>query len=158
MSTETPPSKLRLLTGLMLLGTFAAGAVTGAGLFASFGPRRPPPPLGVGPGARREPPFLRELDLTPEQRTKADAIFEKHRQALEQLFEENAPRVKAVTDQVDAELLTILTDAQRAKFEELKSHRPPRGPRGPPPDREPPPAPGEGPPPRGEPPPPPPPH
>jgi Spy/CpxP family protein refolding chaperone len=115
---------------LVLCFTFVAGIATGAGAMVSFGPRPhgPPPPHFGGPGARRLPPPFEELGLSAEQRTKAETIFEKHRPKLEALFEETRPKMNALRSEMDAELVPLLTDAQRAKWDELKARRP-----GPPP-------------------------
>lgn len=111
---------------LVLCFTFVAGVATGAGVMASMGPRPPGPPhhRGFGgPGAHRLPPPFEELGLSAEQRTQAEAIFEKHRPRLEALFEETRPKMNALRTEMDAELLPLLTDEQKAKLDELKARR-----------------------------------
>ena len=118
--------RLHLMSGLIMLGTFLAGGVAGAGLYATLKPEHGP---GRG-GPRRGPQFLEELDLTADQQTKAKAIFEKHHTAVEAVMSESFPKVRAINDAMDEELKAILTPAQVTKFEELKKRRPRPGERG----------------------------
>jgi Spy/CpxP family protein refolding chaperone len=127
MATETKSAAV-----IVVLLTFALGMAAGAGLHASFEPRPPHHrggwgPNGPGPtgGPKRLPPPLEELDLTAEQRTKAEAVFEKYRAPLEALFEETRPRMHELREKMDAEFAELLTADQRSKFAELKARRPP---------------------------------
>jgi hypothetical protein len=150
MTPAESPRRIHVLTALLLVGTFAAGVVTGAGVLRSFAPTTPPeaasPPL---PAAR----LPREIRLTPEQDAKAREIGERYRPELEALGRELRPRVRAVQDRMEAELLALLTPGQRKQLAEIEERRrrPPRpgAPGGPdagaPPPEEPP-RPGEGPP------------
>jgi Spy/CpxP family protein refolding chaperone len=133
--------RLHLWSGLIVLGVFLAGAVAGAGVYAWL---RPPAPPMMGPPPGGLPGPLRELNLTPEQREQAKAIFEKHRATVEALIQESFPRVRAAQEQMDRELRAILTEEQARKFDELRARHPPRPPGGPgrggpPPDGLPPP-------------------
>ncbi|MEY2930425.1 MAG: hypothetical protein RL033_1174, partial [Pseudomonadota bacterium] len=134
----TPPRSIRLLTGLLLVGTFAFGSVTGVALtlWARSDLRGPPP----GP-----PPFgplpLHELGLSAEQRARADAIFEQHRPELDAIRQEGFPKVRKINEQLESEVRELLTPEQRARLDVLKAQRPPRPPGppgGPPPFGEPP--------------------
>lgn len=161
-SEAGPLRSIRLLTALLLVGTFAFGSVTGVALtlWARSDLRGPPP---GGP-----PPFgplpLHELELSPEQRARAEAIFERHRPALDAIRQEGFPKVRKINEQLESEVRELLTPEQLARLEQLKAQRPPRPP-GPPPFGGPPhgfgipipPPPGAPPPPGGWPPPPPPP-
>ncbi len=141
MATEAP-RKRNLVALLIVALTFIAGAGTGAGLHASFAPRGPRHP-GPGKGSKlhRLPPPFEELELTAEQRKQVEALVEKFHPRFEALFQESFPRVRALRDEMDAELLPLLTEEQRARFEALKKNRPERPggppgfgpPRGPPP-------------------------
>lgn len=149
--------KLPLTSVVVVLAAFVAGAGTGAGLHASFGGRRHPP--GQHEGRGRLPPFLEALKLEPQQRTAIEAVVTKYHPRFEALFKENAPKMQALREEMDAEILPLLSESQRAQMEELKKRRPPGdGPHGfgPPPGGPggPPPPPGEGPPRDGPPPPP----
>jgi hypothetical protein len=135
----TAPRKVRLLTAFLLVATFAFGTVTGVGLALwarsdlRHGHPPGPPPFGPLP--------LHELGLSPEQRERADAIFERHRPELDAVLQEGFPKVRRINDQIESEVREILTPEQRARLDQLKARRPPRhgppfplGPPGGPPD------------------------
>lgn len=140
MGTDAP--KGRLMAVLVLLLTFAMGAAAGAGAFASLS-RRGRADRGP-PHEQRLPPPYEELDLTTAQHEQARVVFERYRPQFEALFEENAPKVRALRDTMDAELAGTLSEAQRTKLETLKKRHAERrreggpwGPRrGPPPPAE----------------------
>lgn len=125
MVGEPSVHRLRLWSGLIFLCVFLSGAVAGAGMYAWLRPRSarlPAPPAGA------LPPPLRELDLTPQQREQARAIWEKHRGTIEGLLQQTFPQVRAVHEQMEKELRAILTEAQAKKFDELRTRMPrPRG-------------------------------
>ncbi len=145
MTPADSPRRIHLLTALLIVGTFAAGAVTGAGIVRWFAPAAPraesPPPL---PAAR----LPREIRLTPEQDEKARAIGERYRPELDKIASELRPRVRSVQDRMEAELRAILSPEQRTQLAEVEERRrhPPVAGVAPPPPGPPPPA-GE---PRGE--------
>ena len=130
--SEPSPRSVRLLTALLLVGTFALGSVTGVALTLwvrsddhHHGPHRGPPPGGPLP--------LDELGLSSEQRQRADAVFERHRPELDAILEEGFPKVRRVNDQIESEIREILTPEQRARLDEWQARRPPprHGPHGP---------------------------
>jgi Spy/CpxP family protein refolding chaperone len=148
--------RIHVASAAIVLGAFLAGAAAGAGVHAWLvppeRPRRGPPP--GGPPPRGLPPYLRELDLTPEQERAAQAIFERHRAAIDAVMRESMPRVQAIDEKVEEELAAILRPEQKAQLAELRKRRPPPpppppgGPGGPgDPGRPPPPGPPPGPPP-----------
>jgi hypothetical protein len=126
MTTPRTPRQIRLLTALLLFGTFILGAVSGAGLWQWNRMPRPHPP--------RPAPFLPgppgALKLTPDQETKAREITERYRPELEAVLRENFPRVQAINEKMEKELREILTAEQRKLLDEMKSHRPPPPPGG----------------------------
>jgi len=143
---DPSPFRIRLMTALVIVGTFVAGVAAGLGLARWIRPpERPPPPMGLPLG---------ELGLSPEQEAKARAIGERHRAELEAILRDTYPKVRAINEKLDAEVREILTPAQRRRLDEIEARRrPPRpGPR--PPGREGPPGPGGGRPPGHRPPPP----
>jgi hypothetical protein len=92
MTTERSPRQIRLLTALLLFGTFLFGAVAGVGLSQwnhrlSHPPRPQAPFLPGPPGA---------LNLTPVQEAKAHEITERYRPQLEAILRANFPKVQAL--------------------------------------------------------------
>jgi Spy/CpxP family protein refolding chaperone len=123
---EGSPRTVRLLTAILLVATFAAGTITGAGIARSVGlmhPPPPPPPMGA--------PFpAEELGLSSDQRDKTRQIMERHRPELEAVLRESFPKVRAIHEQIEREIREVLTPDQRTKLDQLKARRPP--PSGPP--------------------------
>jgi hypothetical protein len=126
MTTERSPRQIRLLTALLLFGTFLFGAVAGAGFsrWNHMPPHwpRPAPFLPGPPGA---------LKLTPQQEAKAHEITERYRPQLEAILRANFPKVQALNEQMEKELREILTQEQIKILDEMKAHRPPMLPGGP---------------------------
>ena len=115
--------RIRLVTTLVVLGTFVLGGVAGVGMCRWLMPRdEPPPPMHLP---------LRELDLTPEQDRQAREITERHREELESILRETYPKVRAVNDRIKEELRTILTPEQQRRLDSMKPRGPGPGPRGP---------------------------
>lgn len=130
---EASPRTVRWMSALVLVGTFAAGTVTGAGVCrwasnAQSAQRPPPPPMTA-------PLPLHELELTPEQRVKVHAVFERHRPELETILRESFPKVRSINEKIEAEVRELLTPEQRARLDQIKARRPapPGPPPGPPP-------------------------
>jgi Spy/CpxP family protein refolding chaperone len=113
---EVSPQTVRLTTVLLLVATFAAGTLSGAGLgrWLSRGSAPPPPPMLV--------PF-EEVGLTPDQRQKTNAIMEQHRPEFEATFRETFPKMRAINDQIEREVREVLTQEQRTKLDEIKARR-----------------------------------
>jgi Spy/CpxP family protein refolding chaperone len=122
---ERTPRQVRLMTVLLLFGTFVLGAVAGAGL--TRWTHQPPP--------HRHAPFLPGppggLALTPEQEAKARAITDRYRPELEAVWRESMPKVSAINEKMEQELRHVLTPEQQKRLDELKAHRPPPPPGGP---------------------------
>src|SRR5512137_1109960 len=129
MPTADPtPRRIHLLSGLVVLAAFLAGAVAGVGLQRWASPPPPPrhgPPPHPGPGAAGLPPHLRDLGLTPEQERKVTEIFERHRPELEAAIREAYPRIQAVVDAAQAETRAVLDPEQRRKLDEREKLGPP---------------------------------
>jgi Spy/CpxP family protein refolding chaperone len=116
---------VKLIATALLLAVFVAGAVSGAVFYRwarldEPGERVPLPPGDLGR-------MLHELNLTSEQRTKMKAVFERHRPKLDAVLRETFPKVRAVQDEIDAELETLLTAEQRQRFTDMRKRRPPPG-------------------------------
>ena len=121
-TNERSPHQIRLLTALLLFGTFLFGAVAGAGFFRWMQPPHGPwrPPFLPGPPGA--------LQLTPVQEAKTKEITDRYRPQLEAIVRENFPRLQAINEQMEKELREILTPKQRQKLDEMKAHRPPMPP------------------------------
>ena len=124
MTTERSPRQIRLLTALLLFGTFLFGAVAGVGLsqWNHWPPNPPRPHAPFLPG----PPGA--LNLTPVQEAKAHEITERYRPQLEAILRANFPKVQALNEQMEKELRALLTPAQTKILDEMKAHRPPMPP------------------------------
>jgi Spy/CpxP family protein refolding chaperone len=139
-SAPPSPRKIRLLTAVLLVATFAAGTVTGAGLgrwiSSSYG-GAPPSLPAMGPPLLP----LNELGLTEEQKQKVLDIFEQHRAELEAVLRDTYPKVHTINEKIAEEVRAVLTPEQRTKLAEIEAHRPPafgRPPQGSLPGRDPP--------------------
>jgi hypothetical protein len=123
MSTnEKSPQMIRLLTALLLVGVFAAGTVTGAGLFrwVAF-----PPPF---PHLKHGPPGMvgtlgpySDLGLSDEQARKVRGILDAHRPELEAIMQETFPKLQVVLDGTDKEVGALLSPEQQAKLDQRKA-------------------------------------
>lgn len=119
-SPERSPRQIRLVTALVVFGTFLLGVGTGVGLSRTTPPPPPPrPPAPFLPG----PPGA--LHLTAEQEAKAREITERYRPKLEAVWRDSFPRLQALNEQMEKELREILTPEQRKLLDEMKAHRPP---------------------------------
>lgn len=67
---------------------------------------------------------LDHLELTPQQRAQADSIVSHRAPRSEGLMIEMAERLRGVADSIDAELRQILTPAQRARLDSLRTREP----------------------------------
>jgi hypothetical protein len=116
----------------LLAAMFLAGALTGTGLMRALEPR--PPERLPYPGME----IYARLGLSREQQERARAIFEAHRPDLDAVLREMLPRVRAVEEAIDREMLAYLTPEQARRLDEIKAAPPPPPP-GPPPPGMPPP-------------------
>ena len=147
-------SWLRLMSGFVLVGVFAAGALFGAALLRFVGPRtpahdvRPPGPPGPPHGPPGPPPgpieaMTHELDLDAQQRDQLRAIADSHRPELEAIVRDSQPKLRAVLDAIENEMTPHLRPDQVEKLGAWRKRRPPPpvpglggpppGPGGPPP-------------------------
>jgi Spy/CpxP family protein refolding chaperone len=117
--TSARPSRVRL--ALVVAAIFLAGLASGYALRSYF---RPP---------HGSPPWLRDLNLTDEQRKASDDIFSRHRADVDLIMRDTFPKVRARNEQMEQELKAILSDAQAKKLEEIRArrHHGPGGPHGP---------------------------
>jgi Spy/CpxP family protein refolding chaperone len=67
--------------------------------------------------------LTKTLDLTPEQQAKIQPIFEQAKPQLKAARQESMQKVKAIRDNVHAQIRPILTPAQQQKFDALQKAR-----------------------------------
>ncbi len=117
------PARSRRLVGLgLLLVVFVTGLLAGAAIdrFAMS-------PDGVGRAGRRDDGHRRyvidQVDLSAEQHQAIDAILDRRATRMRALWQEAAPRLDAISDSARAEIMDVLTPAQRADYERLLQQR-----------------------------------
>ena len=119
MRTE---SWLRLMSGFVLVGVFAAGALFGAGLMRWTGAppgHPPPPPPPHGPIEA----MTHELELDADQVQALRVIADAHREQLEVIMRSAQPRVRDVLYAIEDELRPRLRPEQIRMLEEWRAHR-----------------------------------
>jgi len=123
-------SWLRLMSGLVLVGVFAAGTLFGAGLMKWTAPppdRLPPPPRP--PSALIEV-MKQKLALTEAQVREMQAIIQAHRPELEAIAHKTQDEVRDLMFEMENELVPKLEPDQKQRLEEWRKIRPPMGPPG----------------------------
>jgi Spy/CpxP family protein refolding chaperone len=128
-------TRRRIWFAIFVLVIFSAGLATGIVLdrYFTFGG---PPALGrarMGPGVlgrfgRPQPAQIvdrmqRELDLTAEQRTRLEAVFQRGSERMERFQAGTRSQFEDLRRQLDVEIAAMLTPVQRAKFEEQQKKR-----------------------------------
>ena len=110
---------LKMMSGLVLVGVFAAGALFGAGLMRWNRPEPPRPPGGP------IEVMTHELDLDAAQVDALHAIEVAHRPQLDAIMRSTQPRVREVLFAIEDELRPKLRPEQVKKLEEWRARRPP---------------------------------
>lgn len=101
---------------------FAAGVVAGIAWERARGGEAPAFRVKVeGPRARVE--AFEELGLTDEQRRRIERIFEVAQPRTDAVLRETLPRLRAVTDSINAEVQAVLTPEQRRRLGRLQPRR-----------------------------------
>ncbi|HET9439633.1 MAG TPA: hypothetical protein VFO52_05660 [Longimicrobiales bacterium] len=115
--------RARLIGSVLLIVTFAAGALAGAAgervLRADDAPQRARGTEARG-GTRRlllDEQFARDLQLTEQQRAQIKVIFERRDQQAKKVWSEAEPRLKAVGEETRAEIQKVLNAGQTQKLE-----------------------------------------
>jgi len=112
MSRSTRSAVL-LLVAAFLLGGVAGGAGVAVGLGR-----------GSGAGHGRDPERYQrnlnhELRLTPTQQDSVRAILARHRQAMDSVWQDVAPRVETLRTTIRSEIARQLTPEQQEKFDRM---------------------------------------
>ena len=111
----------RLLSGLVLVGLFAAGTLFGAGLMRWTSPGPPHGPPHGGPIEA----MTHELSLDPAQIDRLHAIADAHKGELEGIARGVQPRIRAVLFAIEDELRPALRPEQVERLETWRAQRPP---------------------------------
>lgn len=65
--------------------------------------------------------LYRELQLSPEQKTKVDAILKASREKLDKLVGEGRPKLESIRQETKTEIRKLLTAEQQIKFDVLSA-------------------------------------
>lgn len=123
-------TKWKLISYLVAL--FLAGGVTGAVLTHKLDDKRPGPRGPGGPGGRGDrgdftlhikEKLQTKLDLTPQQMEKIQPLLEKSGAELRKEHEESMKQFGKIIDDLNAQIVTVLTPEQKTKFEEMQKER-----------------------------------
>jgi Spy/CpxP family protein refolding chaperone len=115
---------LKWKIALYLTVIFALGSLTGwmAGTKTTkekmLSPQLPDPV-----GTRMRDDLHKELDLSPEQKTKVDSILEQNSKDMKTLFDSNLQRIRQLSSNRDAQIVGLLSPEQKNKFEDLQKKR-----------------------------------
>ena len=113
--------RVRLLGGLLLAVTFAAGMLGGAALNQTLTAGTPDRPADcTRPHAESKGRILDQLDLTAEQRAKVDAILERRRSQTRRFWQHEGAGLRSMVDSTRAEIRNVLTPEQRERYDRLR--------------------------------------
>ena len=131
-------SRTRIWFSLFVLAVFCVGLAVGLGIGRHMGP--PPrggpffgdngPRGGRGPGG--PPPGMlidrlgRELQLTPDQKTRIEHIFRERRDRLEGVQRDVIARAEQEQRELQAEIRKVLTPEQQPRFDRWLEEHPRR--------------------------------
>lgn len=105
---------------LAVLLLFVVGFLAGALAMNMYRARQWSPRAGGRGGFEQ---MIDRLNLTQDQRTQVDSIFEDARKQLAELRRESEPRFREVRKNTDERLQAVLTPEQWAQFQEMTSRR-----------------------------------
>lgn len=128
-------NRTKIWFSLFILAVFCVGLAAGVVIDRRLGPRPPfgPPWFGGpgGPGRPGGPPpprlidrLDRELDLSDEQVTAVQKIFEGRRDRLERVQNEMRQRAEQEQRELQAEIRKVLTPEQQQRFDKWLEEEP----------------------------------
>jgi Spy/CpxP family protein refolding chaperone len=106
----------------LLVVTFAAGLLAGAASSRALTARETEPVAAKAECSRRGPhSIFEELELSPEQRQRIDAIMARRRARMDTVWKEHGAPIRAAHDSARAEVRQVLTPAQQAEYDRLRA-------------------------------------
>jgi Spy/CpxP family protein refolding chaperone len=119
---NTPnPRRMRLAGMALLAVTFVAGALAGTAFGGVLKADEPAPAAARECRDERGPRHLfEEVDLSPEQRARIDAIMARRRALTDSLWQTDGARIRAAVDSTRAEIRAVMTPAQAAEYDQLR--------------------------------------
>jgi Spy/CpxP family protein refolding chaperone len=132
--TLGPTGRTRLAGGAVLVLAFAAGGLGGAALERVRSAREPAADVVAertrGNGEidcdryrqRRRGPYG-SLGLSDDQAAQIDRIFDEQRTQMDAFWVDAGPRMNRILDETRAEVRAVLTDEQRAEYDENRERR-----------------------------------
>jgi len=102
----------------LVVVAFLVGGLAGvAGERLWMAQHAPGPPV---PFPGRSPRFFEQLDLSPQQQDRINAIFEESQPLTDSVLQESMPRLRFVYDSIQQEIRTVLTPEQRERLDQLQ--------------------------------------
>ncbi len=127
MTFPESPRQARLLGIALLAATFVIGGLAGAATVRLSAGREPAAATHNaeerGPRTRGRGSVLDQLDLTPEQCERIEAVLERRRLQTEAFWDVHGPALRAIVDSTRAEIRAVLTPEQRAEYDRLRAER-----------------------------------
>jgi hypothetical protein len=132
--TLGPSGRIRLLGGAVLVLAFTAGSLGGAALERVRSMREPALETVEAQDRtngeidceryrqRRRGPFG-ALGLSTDQATRIDHILEEQRTRMNAFWTEAGPRMNRILDETRSEVRAVLTDEQRAQYDQSRERR-----------------------------------
>lgn len=127
MTPLTSTGKLRLLSFVVLLGTFFAGSLAGAAftrvVSADATEVKLPQRKADKPEEKKRRSVFDELGLTPQQDSQVRSIMQRTEPKTDSMWQEFRPRIRAVIDSANEEINSVLTPAQREQLQQWRQER-----------------------------------
>lgn len=115
------PRRMRLAGMALLAVTFVVGALAGTAFGRVLKADEPAPAAANECRGERGPRHLfEEVGLSPEQRTRIDAIMARRRALTDSLWQTDGARIRAAVDSTRAEIRAVMTPAQAAEYDQLR--------------------------------------
>ena len=113
--------KIEWQASLLLAVVFGAGVIVGVAVDRT---RAAASPMPIAARRGPLPPYLEDLDLSPDQHAKIKAILDAQKPKVDTLMDGILPKLHVISDFTFAEIRHVLTPEQRRRFD---AERPVRG-------------------------------